>query len=254
MTAAGKYVPTAESEIAAEAAGTDAWAVLQRLLCGQASAAPYLANALRVDAYGCTTFGRTDAVDLFAAYPLEFSSQARVLLSPHAMAVVDDMADGRTVGAFADLVDGVIVRVWVVAGTDAAAADAILEPAVPVARDDFMSQLRQQCHGDAIDHPDLTAGAWPRVVELCNAVLGELPSACAASSSQGWVMRAFSSGPSVVALVRWRLHAAGLPRRAHYRIALAIADGKDLDREHDAPAFSRLALSDALLEPAPVSF
>jgi hypothetical protein len=254
VTGTGKYAPTAESEIATEAAGTDAWAVLQRLLCGQASAAHHLANALRVDAYGCTTFGRTDAVDLFTAHPLEFSSHSRVLLSRQAIAVVDDVADGRTVGAFADLVDGVIARVWVVAGTDAAAADAILEPAVPVARDDFMSQLRQQCHGDAMDHPDLKAGAWPCVVELCSAVLGELPAACAASSSQGWVMRAFSSGPSVVALVRWRLHAAGLPRRAHYRIALAITDSKTLDREHDARAFSRLALSGPMLEPAPVSF
>ena len=253
MTGAGKSVPSANLAIAAEASGADAWAVLQRLLCGQASTAHHLANALRVDAYGCTTFGRTDAVDLFAIHPLGFSSQARVLLSPQAIAVVDDTPDGRTVGAFADLVDGVIARLWVVAGT---AADVATVPAVPVARDDFMSQLRQRCHGDAMDHPDLQAGAWPRVVELCSAVPGELPTASAASSSQAWVMRAFSSGPSVVALVRWRLHSAGLPRRAHHRMALAIADIKepDPDRAHDARAFSRLALSDPLLESAPVSF
>lgn len=134
-----------------------------------------------MDAYGCTTFDRTDAVDLFAVHPLEFSSQARVLRSPQAIAVVDDMADGRTMGAFADLVDGVIARLWVVAGT---ASDTATEPAVPVARDDFMSQLRERCHGDAVDHPDLHAGAWPRVVKLCSAVPGELLTACTASSSQ----------------------------------------------------------------------
>lgn len=251
---ADKHGPTAHFAIAAETERTDAWAVLQRLVRGQVSAAHHLANAVRVDAYGRTTFGRTDAIDLFAAHPLEFSSQARVLRSPQALAVVDDMADGRTVGAFADLVDGVVARLWVVAGTPADAADTAAEPAVPVARDDFMSQLRQRCQGDAVEHPDLNADAWPCVVELCAAVQAELPAASAASSSQAWVMRAFSSGPSVVALVRWRVQATGLPRRAHYRIALAIADSKDPDRDHDGRAFSRLALSDPMLEPAPVSF
>ena len=234
-----------------ETGRTDAWAVLQLLLRGQFSATHHLANALRVDAYGCTTFGRTDAVDLFAAHPLVFSNQARVLRSPQAIAVVDDMADGRTGGAFADLVDGVIARLWVVAGT---VDDTATEPAVPVARDDFMTQLRQRCQGDAADHPELTAGAWPCVVELCNAVLEDLPATGAASSSQAWVMRAFSSGSSVVALVRLRLLATGLPRRAHYRTALALADSNDQHSEHGARAFSRLALSDPLLEPAPVSF
>ena len=38
MKGAGKHAPTAASEIAAEAAGNDAWAVLRRLLCGQVSA------------------------------------------------------------------------------------------------------------------------------------------------------------------------------------------------------------------------
>ena len=67
-------------------------------------------------------------------------------------------------------------------------------------------------------------------------------------------MRAFSSGPSIVALVRWRMQAAVLPRRAPYRTALTIADTRDVDRESHARAFSRLALSDPLPEPAPVSF
>jgi hypothetical protein len=252
---ANKYVPVANFVMAAQPVGADAWAVLQLLLSGKFSAAQHLANALRVDAYGRTTFGRTDAVDLFAAHPLDFSSQARVLRSPQAIAVVDDMADGRTVGAFADLVDGVIARLWVVAFTFAAAADATPEPMVPVACDDFLSQIRERCLGDPVDHPDLQADAWPRVVELCNAVLGELPSANdVASSSQAWVMRAFSSASSVVALVRWRLQFTGLQRRTHHRIALVIADNINaLGNVQDAREFSRLALSDPLLEPAPVS-
>lgn len=230
-------------------AGTDAWAVLQLLLCGQAAAADHLANTLRVEANGCTTFGRTDALDLFAVHPLALSSAAQVLVSPQAIAVLDDTVDGRTVGAVADLVDGVIARLWVVASN---AAGATAEPAVPVARDDFMSQLRQRCQGDATDHPDLQAGAWPHVVELGGAALGALQTPSAAGSSQVWVMRAFSSGESVAALYRLRMQAATLPRQAHDRLALAVA--RVQGQGQGAPVHQRLAMSDPLPAPAPVSF
>ena len=229
------------------ATSTDAWAVLQRLLCGQAAAADFLANALRVEAYGRTTFGRTDALDLFAAQPLVLSSTAQVLASPWTIAVIDDTADGRAVGILADLVDAVIARLWVIAATTAGAT---AEPAVPVARDDFLSQLRQRCQGDASDHPQLEAGAWPHVVELGSAALDALQAPAAASSSQVWVVRAFSRGESVAALYRMRVQAATLPRQAHHRLALAIArvqpDGVCMHQ--------RLALSDPLPEPAQVSF
>lgn len=228
-------------------AGTDAWAVLQRLLCGQAAAADHLANALRVEAFGHTTFGRTDALDLFAVHPLVLSSAPQILVSPQSIAVVDDTADGRAVGILADLVDGVIARLWVVATT---AAGATAEPAVPVARDDFLSQLRQRCQGDASDHPQLEAGAWPHVVEFGRAALDAVQAPTAASSSQVWVMRAFSSGESVAALYRMRVQTATVPRQAHHRLALAVArvqpDGARVQH--------RLALSDPLPEPSQVSF
>ena len=246
---------TATTSSANTAAGTDAWAVLKRLLCGQAAAADHLANALRVEAYGRTTFGRTDALDLFAVHPLALSSAAQVLVSPQAIAVIDDTADGRTVGVLADLVDGAVSRLWVVAAT---AAGATAEPAVPVARDDFMTQLRQRCQGDASDHPQLEALAWPHVVELGSAALDALGARnepAAASSSQAWVMRAFSSGESVAALYCMRVQAHTVPRQAHHGLALAVAriqaDGAG---GAGARAHQRLALSDPLPEPAQVSF
>ena len=211
-----KPAPTVMSTVA----GTHAGVVLQQLLCGQPAAAEHLANALRAEAHGHRTFGRTDALDLFATHPLALSGAAQVLLSPKAMAVVDDTVDGRTVGVFADLLDGVIGRLWVVAAT---AADATAEPTVAVARDDFMSQLRQHCEGDAADHPGLQAGAWPHVVELGNAALGTRQAPAAASSSQAWVMRAFGCDGAVVALYRLRVLSATVPRQAHHRLALAVA-------------------------------
>ena len=187
---------------------------MQRLLCGQAAAADHLANTLRVEACGRTTFGRTDALDLFAARPLVLSSAPQVLVSPETIAVIDDMPDGRAVGILAELVDGVINRLWVVAAT---AAGATAEPAVAVARDDFLSQLRQRCQGDASDHPQLAVGAWPHVVELGGAALDALQEPAAASSSQVSVLarlQQWRAGSRALPLARASRHgaAAGAPQ------------------------------------------
>lgn len=232
-------------------AGTDSWAVLQQLLCGRPAAADHLANALRVAAHGHATFGRTDALDLFALHPLALSSAAQVLVSARAIAVIDDTADGRTIGASAELVDGVISRLWVVTAT---AEGAMAEPAVTVARDDFMSQLRQHCHGDAADHPGLDAGDWGHVTDLGITALGALHLPPAASSSQAWVMRAFGDGGSVAARYRLRVHTATLPRQAHDRLVLGITRVRGQSAQAGAGIQQRLAISEPLPDPAAVSF
>ena len=228
----------------------DPMAVLGALLRGQAEAGGALANTLRVDAFGSTTFGRTDALDLFATHPLVLSTTPHGLASAQALAVLDETADGRCIGVFADLVDGVVARVWVVAAT---AADAQVEAAVAVARDDFLSQLRVSCVGDAADHPGLEAAAWPDVLALGNEALAAVGEPPAASSSQAVVMRAFSVGAPAgmfAALYGLRVLEHGVPRRSHRRLALATAR-RDAT---GARVYSRIALSDALPEPAPVFF
>ncbi len=234
-------------------AATDARAVLQRLLAGEAASAAQLANDLRVEAFGCTTFGRTDALDLFAAHPLVLSSEAQVLTSTRSLAILDGVADARATGVFADLVDGVICRVWVVSTT---AADAAAEAAVPVARDDFMSQIREQGQGDPADHPELRAGAWHHVQALGGDALQAVQLPTAASSSQFWVLRAFSSGDSVAALVRLRVLTRTPARRAHDRLALGMAQGAGHTEclNPGAGRRHRLALSDALPVPPPAVF
>ena len=227
--------------------------VLGALLRGQASAGGALANTLRADAFGLTAFGRTDALDLFASHPLVLSATPHVLAAAHALAVLDETPAGRCIGVFADLADGVISRVWVVAAT---AADAHAEAAVPVARDDFLSQLRVHCHGDAVDHPGLEAAAWPDVLSLGIAALaGPTDSADpadppAASSSHAVVVRAFGSGGRVAALYSLRVLENSAPRRAHFRLALAIAR-RDATGQR---VHSQMAVSDVLPEPAPVFF
>ena len=253
-------------------APTGQMAVLKALLVGQATAADAVANTLRVEAFGHTTFGRTDALDLFATHPLVLSALPHVLLTAQALAVLDETDDGRCIGVFADLADGVLTRLWVVAST---AADAQPEAAVPVARDDFLSQLRVPCVGDAADHPGLAAEFWPDLLLLGSAALTVAavaavaptslgpttalaetadPAAAgvspAASSSQAVVMRAFSVGGQAAVLYSLRVQHHAVPRRAHQRLALATAR-----RAGEASVVhSRLAVSDPLPEPAPVFF
>ena len=221
--------------------------VLGALLRGQAEAGGAVANTLRADAFGLATFGRTDALDLFSTHPLVFSAAPHVLASSQALVVLDETPDGRCIGVFADLADSVIARLWVVAAT---AADAHDEAAVPVARDDFLSQLRLPCQGDAVDHPGLEAAAWPDVLSLGTAALAAAGEPSAASSSQAVVMRAFSVGGLVAALYNLRLQENTAPRRAHRRLALATARRDVAGSLVD----SRLAISDPLPEPAPVFF
>ena len=221
--------------------------VLKALLRGHATAGGAVANTLRVDAFGLTTFGRTDALDLFATHPLVFSAGPHVLASTQALAVIDETPDGRCIGVFADLADGVIARLWVVAAT---AADAQAEAAVPLARDDFLSQLRVPCQGDAVDHPGLDAHAWPDVLSLGGDALAAVDEPRPSSSSQALVMRAFSAGSQVAALYSLRLQEHTAPRRAHRRLALATARRNAVG----AVVHSRLALSDPLAAPAPVFF
>ncbi len=231
----------------------DPVAVLSSLLRGHATAGGAVANTLRVDAFGFSTFGRTDALDLFSTHPLLLSEAPHILVSPEALAVLDEAADGGGIGVFADLADGVITRVWVVAAT---AADAVCEAAVQVARDDFLSQLRQPCQGDVVDHPGLDATAWPDVLSLGAQALHVAIEPPAASSSQAVVTRAFSAGGSegpggmIVALYSLRLLEHTAPRRAHRRLALATAR-RDAT---GAVVHSRVAISGPLPEPAPVFF
>ena len=235
--------------IAKDRTEPDVISVLIALLRGQAAAGA-VANTLRVDAFGFSTFGRTDALDLFATHPLLLCAAPHVLVASQALAVIDETPDGRCIGVFADLADGVLARLWVVAAT---AADAHCEAAVPVARDDFLSQLRLPCVGDAADHPGLDAAAWPGVLSLgANAIAaaGDQPSA---NSSQAVVMRAFSvGGPGgmIAALYSLRLQEHTAPRRAHRRLALASAR-RDVK---GTLVHSSLALSDPLPEPVPVFF
>jgi hypothetical protein len=210
---------------------------LTALLRGLPGSTAPLANTLSVHAWGFETFGRTDALDLFARHPLALSATPHVLSVPGALGVLDVTADGLPIGVFADVADGVLARLWVVGPT---AGDASAEPAVPVASDDFLTQDRTACAGDALDHPALDATTWPHIEAAAAAALQEVSNPAAASSSRAVVVRAFSSGDAFVALYTLRVLSPGLPRLAHRRWALATcrtgADGALLHR--------RLAVSD----------
>jgi len=220
---------------------------LAALLRGLPGSAAPLANTLRVQALGHETFGRTDALDLFARHPLALSATPHVLAGPDALAVMDITPDGHSVGIYADVVDGVIARVWVAGPV---ADDALTEAAVPVASDDFLTQQRTLCAGDPQDHPRLAALAWPQVRASAAEALHSVRDPAAASSSQAVVARAFSSGDAFAALYALRMQSASTPRHAHRRWALAVcrigADG--------ALSHRLLAVSGPWPVPVPVFF
>jgi len=222
-------------------------AELTALLRGLPGSAAPLANTLTVQAMGFETFGRTDAVDLFARHPLALSATPHVLTAPGALAVLDVMPDGQPVGVFADVVDGALARLWVAGPV---ADDAVTEPGVSVASDDFLTQDRTACAGDPQDHPGLDALAWPQVLASAAEALQAVSEPAAASSSRALVVRAFSSGDAFAALYTLRVLSPGVPRLAHRRWALAVcrigADGDLLHR--------RLAVSEPWPVPVAVLF
>jgi hypothetical protein len=218
---------------------------LDALLRGLPGSTAPLANTLSVQAWGVETFGRTDALDLFARFPMALSSTPHALAAPGALALLDVTAEGRVIGVFADVVDGALARLWVVGPVN---AEALAEPGVAVASDDFLTQDRVACAGDPHDHPHLSTLAWPQVQAAGEEALRSVNEPAAASSSRAVVVRAFSSGDGFAALYTLRVLAPGVPRLAHRRWALATgrldANGTLLHR--------RLAVSDAWPAPAPV--
>ena len=219
---------------------------LAKLLLGTLGSAAPIANTLSVQVLGFETFGRTDARDLFSQHPVALSATPHFLSASGALAVLDVTPDGRSIGVFADVVDGVLARLWVCGPV---LRDAVAEPAVAVASDDFLSQDRRAVAGEPRDHPLLDPQAWPQVqAGAAEAQLGLDQSA--ASSSNAVVVRAFSSGGSFAALYTLRVLSAGMPRLAHRRFALAMGHADS----SGALIHRRLAISDALPVPPPVSF
>lgn len=220
---------------------------LEALLRGLPGSTAPLANTLSTQAWGYEAFGRTDALDLFARHPLMLSPTPHVLSAPGALVVLDVTPEGRAIGVFADLVDEALARIWVVGPV---ADDAVAEPGVPVASDDFLNQDRSDCAGEPQDHPNLQPQAWAQVLAGATAALQSVCEPAAASSSRAVVVRAFSSDDSFAALYTLRVLSPGVPRQAHRRWALVVgridADGRLLHR--------RIAVSDAWPVPAPVQF
>ena len=219
---------------------------LAKLLRGTLGSASPVANTLSVQALGFETFGRTDARDLFSLHPVALSATPHVLTAGGALALLDVTPEGRSIGVFADVVDGVLARLWVCGPV---LSDAVAEPAVAVASDDFLSQDRRAVAGEPRDHPLLDPQAWPQVQAGAAEALLDLDQS-AASSSNAVAVRAFSSGASFAALYTLRVLSPGAPRVAHRRLAIAMGHADS----GGALMHRRLAISDALPAPPPVSF
>ena len=158
-------------------------------------------------------YGEEAVLESFRASPVD-PGQGVLLAGATAAAWVG--ADGAL---FADLYDGRIGRLWRLGMGETPAP----EPAVAVAFDADLRQVRGDVSFRAEDHPDLAATARDAVTMAGEALL-RVDHAPALHRARAFVVRAFSVGEATVALYAIHRLTGEAPRRAGFGYALALIE------------------------------
>lgn|GEM_PF-1612933 len=175
--------------------------------------------ACRLEGFGVETFGREAIGALVARYPAA-SDDWLTARTGTAVAVGGAGAEGPVL--FADLHDGMIVRIWRLG------AAVGLQPVsgVDVAADDDLHQSRRLVLFDAPDHPALTGGGAAAIVAAAErAAAADFGLAEPPLRSRVFVRRAFSDGASHVALFGLSVLANGARRQPIAFNMLAWCEG-----------------------------
>lgn len=146
---------------------------------GTRPAAGLLHNC-RLEGHGTEFYGIESIVERFAAAPLDFANDPRIVESPSHMAVFEG-----TNAIFADLCESNVVRLWLLGGECSAAG----EPGISVPFDPDLAQVGGDVFFAAEDHPDLAEEAAPRVAMLGRAVVAE----AAGRRVRAFAIRAFGN-------------------------------------------------------------
>ena len=168
------------------------------VLAGQPKAAQALLGPCRTWAYGAEAFGGVMACELFARQPAPLSPDTHVVTAETAMAVFDVDAQGREQAVFADLYGGAIGRLWRLGD---GVVDAAAEPALFMASDSVMTQVRTDLAFAASDHPNLNAAAIPALLDLTGRVAhADRDGGAPVVEARAFVIRAFSERERAAAL------------------------------------------------------
>ena len=174
---------------------TVAFAALREIVVGRQPAGDALLQNCRLEGFGARVFGREPILDLFRRFPIALPEAVDPPESPRALlAIHQDRA------VFADLHDGRIARLWVL-GPDRAGAP---EPEVCVPRDLDLTQFEGDAVFDPADHPDLASAGGAALARIARSLArgeGETGNDLPTFSRRAFVIRAFSSGDQVAALI-----------------------------------------------------
>jgi hypothetical protein len=173
--------------------------IIRNLLSGRPDVASHLLAACRTQAYGAEAFGGVMACQMFARQPAPLSREPYVLATDQNLAIFDADAKGQEQAIFADLYDGHVGRLWRLgAGT----TDSDAEPALAMAVDVMMSQLRAPVALSAGDHPRLDPAATAPLRQLAAAVATMNPQGDGAIvDGRAFVVRAFTQADRGAALL-----------------------------------------------------
>ena len=168
------------------------------LLAGRPSAAQALLGPCRTSAYGGEAFGGVMACEVFARQPSPLSPNVHLVATDAALAVFDVDAEGREQAVFADLFDGRLGRLWRLGG---GATDGAAEPALFMASDPVMTQVRSDTAFLGSDHPELDNDAVPALLELARLVAHlHREGGAEVVEARAFVVRAFNADDRAAAL------------------------------------------------------
>ena len=171
---------------------------ISEVLAGRPEAAQALLGPCRTWAYGAEAFGGVMACEVFARQPSALSPDTHVVAAETAMAVFDVDPEGREQAVFADLYGGAIGRLWRLGDGE---TDSAAEPALFMASDHVMTQVRTDTAFAASDHPNLDAAAIPALFELTGLVAHtDRDGGAPVVEARAFVIRAFSEGDRAAAL------------------------------------------------------
>ena len=182
---------------------------------GASGSSPQLLGNCKLEWAGAEIYGEEAIAEAFRAAPLTAEEGSLFVDSAQQAA----WFSGES-ALIADLYDGRIARMWRIGPGDTPTT----EPAVSVAFDPDLRQLRGSIYGRAVDHPLLTAAHFAAIHQAADQILAPLPGT-RQHRARAFLIRAFSSGDCGAALLAVHRLSGGDVRSDGFSFAAVAIEG-----------------------------